>query len=164
MFLRNIEVPNGDIYSIISIYECDCCGLELMESDYYYSDDDVDLCRDCAYKESKFDDKEYLNSNGIDEDIFNVGINPYTNEIELSNGMLSWEKTSRQLRRDPKYYNWREMVLQRDKVCLKCGSNKNLEAHHIKKFSDYPKLRFDIKNGKTLCKECHLEHHIENGF
>lgn len=53
------------------------------------------------------------------------------------------------------YRKWREAVIARDKVCQKCGSTKNLEAHHIKPFSMYPELRLDLNNGLTLCRKCH---------
>jgi hypothetical protein len=59
-----------------------------------------------------------------------------------------------------KYRQWRESVLKRDNyVCKKCGSNLNLEAHHIKKFSEYENERYNIDNGITLCKQCHVQLH-----
>jgi len=57
----------------------------------------------------------------------------------------------------PEYKKWRLAVFTRDNFsCLNCGRvGGDLEAHHIYRWKDYPKLRFEINNGATLCKECH---------
>lgn len=65
-------------------------------------------------------------------------------------------KENRKLRLTKEYKEWKEAVFKRDKhTCQKCGSKNNLEAHHIRSISKYPKLIFSIKNGKTLCHNCH---------
>ncbi|MDE2097621.1 MAG: HNH endonuclease [Patescibacteria group bacterium] len=65
-------------------------------------------------------------------------------------------------RRDPRYQDWRKAVFKRDGFkCQKCGDDRggNLRAHHIKPFSKFPDLRFEVSNGITLCHQCHeLEH------
>jgi len=66
----------------------------------------------------------------------------------------------RLLRHTPEYKAWRFAVYKRDSWhCQECGKHcerKNIVAHHIKSFKDYPELRYDINNGITLCRKCHL--------
>lgn len=54
------------------------------------------------------------------------------------------------------YRDWRKLVIERDKyTCVWCGGNKDLHVDHIKPYSLYPDLRYDLSNGRTLCAECH---------
>lgn len=57
----------------------------------------------------------------------------------------------------PYYANWRSKVFERDNhTCQGCGERGGyLEAHHIKSWSRFPKLRFKVGNGLALCKKCH---------
>jgi len=66
-------------------------------------------------------------------------------------------KTNNELRRSGFYKTWQQQVYKRDNyTCLACGAtDKKLNANHIKKFSDYPELRFVVSNGITLCEDCH---------
>ena len=64
-------------------------------------------------------------------------------------------------RHTQKYNEWRIKVYERDDfTCQKCGKKGgDLNAHHIKPYAKYPKLRYDLSNGVTLCKKCHKEIH-----
>lgn len=63
------------------------------------------------------------------------------------------------IRKSSKYKVWRLDVYGRDNfTCQMPKCNKkggDIEAHHIKRFADFPELRFDINNGITLCGKCH---------
>ncbi len=67
------------------------------------------------------------------------------------------------IRHSLEYKEWAESVYKRDKfTCQRCGvhcKRKDIVAHHIKPFADYPELRFDIDNGLTLCRACHIKEH-----
>jgi hypothetical protein len=56
-----------------------------------------------------------------------------------------------------KYLNWRRDVFVRDEfTCKDCGKKHiYITAHHIKSWVNYPELRFDVDNGRTLCEDCH---------
>lgn len=63
-------------------------------------------------------------------------------------------------RASAEYKAWRTAVYERDQFkCVKCGTNKDLHAHHVKTFAQYSELRYDIENGVTLCRAHHSEVH-----
>ena len=64
---------------------------------------------------------------------------------------------NKKLRTSLEFVKWRNDVFSRDDyTCQICGKKGGvLNAHHIKKFSEYPSLRFVVKNGVTVCKDCH---------
>lgn len=52
---------------------------------------------------------------------------------------------------------WRKAVFERDDyTCQMCSARGiRIHADHIKEFSNYPELRFELSNGRTLCVPCH---------
>ena len=64
---------------------------------------------------------------------------------------------NRKLRNSAEYDNWRKSVFKRDNyTCVACGvMGGKLCADHIKEWSLYPMLRFDLENGRTMCYPCH---------
>ena len=55
------------------------------------------------------------------------------------------------------YHIWRKKVFERDEnQCVKCGNFGRLHAHHIVPWKENIELRFDVNNGKTYCRSCHM--------
>ena len=57
------------------------------------------------------------------------------------------------------YKEWRKNVYERDNfTCQDCGlSGVYLTAHHIKSWTYFPELRYEVFNGRTLCESCHCK-------
>jgi len=70
------------------------------------------------------------------------------------------------IRQSSEYIIWRNEVYRRDYwICMLCGNKckKDIIAHHLKSFSDFPELRFSVDNGITLCRSCHKKVHKDIG-
>jgi hypothetical protein len=65
------------------------------------------------------------------------------------------------IRNSMEYLEWRKLVFKKDDyTCQKCYQISGiLNAHHIESFNNNPNLRTKIKNGVTLCKNCHKNFH-----
>ncbi len=60
------------------------------------------------------------------------------------------------------YKLWEDSIKNKNcNCCQKCNDNRprQLVAHHILNFSQFPELRFAIDNGITFCKQCHKLFH-----
>lgn len=109
----------------------------------------------------QFNDKKYCSNSCRGR-----GIKPkLKTRIKMSNLRLgekhwNWQggKTdlTKTIRKSFEYKEWRKAVFERDGYkCVACGAKGYLQADHIKPFALFPKLRFEISNGRTLCIPCH---------
>lgn len=59
------------------------------------------------------------------------------------------------------YTGWRRDVFFNDNfTCFLCDKRGGkLHAHHIKPWSEFPELRYEVFNGVTLCVDCHKQIH-----
>lgn len=77
--------------------------------------------------------------------------------IERRAGGYTKHQLDRLARYSPEASTWRKSVFERDdytcQICLKKGSY--LEADHIKPWAFFPELRYELSNGRTLCRPCH---------
>lgn len=79
-------------------------------------------------------------------------------KIFLSSVSYWSDKVTKANRRSPrKIRRWRRAVFKRDNyTCQKCKvRGGSLESHHIKSYANFPKLRYKVSNGVTLCIVCH---------
>jgi len=163
MLKEILLVDNGGVSMDYPIYSCNLCNCDIeCAHPMYVGFNNYHLCVDCAFKQGKYTSKEYLKKVGGGLDIFNVAINKDGDiEFWLGNKIPPWERKYRDRRNSPQYKQWRTNVYERDsytcQVCKQVGGNLN--AHHIKSYKNYPKLRIDANNGVTLCKECHKRVH-----
>lgn len=98
-----------------------------------------------------------------------------TDKIPIASS--EYEIFARSLRSTAKYLHWKKECLVRDNFQCKCGEKKRVTVHHkvsildfiIKHGLDRDKIEADplfynIDNGVTKCKSCHLKEHINKGI
>jgi len=77
--------------------------------------------------------------------------------------MWNTDKTNEERRKQhsiPGINHWRKLIYKRDnKICVCCGSNKSVCAHHKDNFLDFKELRLSVDNGVCLCLNCHRKFH-----
>lgn len=107
--------------------------------------------------EKRISPKQYLKARFCSKNCKGV----YTSKKLIGKNNYNWKggisSKNEVARGSNKYKKWRLSVFKRDGfACQICGViGGNLNAHHIKPFKDYPKDRFDLDNGITLCEDCH---------
>lgn len=156
--------PNGDIFTERWYAYCAICGEEVL--DMYPSIDNENgdtICIDCAYIHGYITEKEYLENVCLGDPYATRAV-IHDGEVYIAdNSKLPWEKTAKDHRNSPRYKEWRTAVFERDGYkCAICGQvGGELNAHHIKPFSEFEESRFDVDNGITFCKKCHKQVHRE---
>lgn len=67
-------------------------------------------------------------------------------------------------RNDPEYKQWRYQIFKRDRHLCRINNKDcfgKVVAHHILPWSDFPELRYEVKNGVTLCQTHHPKKRVD---
>ena len=77
---------------------------------------------------------------------------------------IDYDNSVKKKRRDrdcEEYKTWRKSVFKRDNyTCQNCNTRgEKINAHHIIRFADEERLRYELSNGITLCIKCHKKAH-----
>jgi 5-methylcytosine-specific restriction endonuclease McrA len=160
MFSRTVKIRNGDYFSYYQYYICDVCNKEIGESSPHYANGNYHSCPECAFLNGDIDERKF-HSLMLAPDNYTFSYVDSKFIWHPKNTRPPWLRNNRQQRDSIAYRNWRDSVYKRDSYtcqhCRKVGGELN--AHHIKSYKDFPKLRLDVDNGLTLCRECHLNEH-----
>lgn len=147
-----IEIPKTrkkcDLCKVSS--HCDVCGIstprKIKRCDKHKIKCPTAICPTCgkefaSYYRTKHCNRNCYSTKGINNSNYKDGRTPLNKTI----------------RNSKEYKDWRNNVFQRDNFsCQECHQvGGTLHAHHIKPFSTHPELRLSLKNGQTLCVECH---------
>lgn len=135
--------------------ECKYCGKKIYKSRWELKKNKNNYCS----KECVIDD---CLRNIVP---WNKGLKGYNSDyprseewrINISNALKKKGKSDYDRRTDINWKIWRAKIFKRDNwTCQTCGQRGGkLNAHHIRDWKNYPKLRYNLDNGITLCLECH---------
>lgn len=164
-----IKILIKDLYkksNVKVLRKCDVCN-KIEEIKYYQY---TDICKTCSMRLVGYNNfkhgKPKCENCGIQLKNFHATLClKCLGKKQTGENNPNWNKCltdeERIDKRDYKEYDeWRFSIYRKDKYkCIKCNSKTVLNAHHIKNYSKYKELRLDIKNGVTLCEECHKNFH-----
>lgn len=142
---------------------CEDCGKKLTQRKYKQ-------CIACYNINKKTRTIEKLKTSHIGQKAWNKGKKSKISKENHPNWKGGVTPTNHLIRNSIESKQWVKTILSRDNYeCQMCGEGGYLEAHHIKRFCDFPELRFEINNGISLCKKCHKyiqakEHEWESYF
>lgn len=111
-----------------------------------------DSCKKCKHCDKQLN---YSHKIFCDRKCFSLGNRGEKNPLYTGS-----KKTERQILHSRiEYKTWRKQVFERDNyTCQSCFvHNGYLEAHHIIPYCLDKSKVFDINNGKTLCRPCHIK-------
>jgi len=77
------------------------------------------------------------------------------------NGRWVSDRNSLNHRNRYENYQWKKLVMERDSfTCQECGKiGHKLHIHHKAPYKLFPKLRWELYNGITVCQDCHKKIH-----
>ena len=114
--------------------------------------------RDAIDRQNFLDQIQIIGKTGTVTEYNHVAVFSYREKLQ-NKLIRQYQNPNRLLpdRNSIEYKQWRKAVFERDSyTCVECHEvGGRLNAHHIKSWADYPKLRFELSNGATLCEECH---------
>ncbi len=148
--IRNVK--NDELASILKIvYESDTGDIDRsLLSLYKYHPGTIELSK--RWRESNCD-------------MFNENCDCFFPDVAFEDCYCRKQRREKILNHDKRNYSeyleWRLSVFKRDNfTCRDCGQvGGELNAHHIKGYKKYPKLRIELSNGITLCEKCHRNRH-----
>lgn len=143
--------------------KCIICGGDIINGAPYEILETGCCCGDCAFINQIITEKEYIKKYLFWLVLDGVRATVHEGKIYIAvfNQKFEFELKTQDYRKTEEYKAWRTGVFYRDSFkCQICGQVGGvLNAHHIKEFSKYPELRYEVDNGVTLCEDCHKKIH-----
>lgn len=134
---------------------CTDCGIQLCDRAFT-------LCRACSYKRRRKPKNTCDDCHVLLEKRRSRRCQPCRVKFQRGKHAPMWKggvtAPNRRERSTQQSRDWSKAVLKRDNyTCQLCKvRHGNLHAHHKKRWADHKALRFDVGNGVTLCRDCHL--------
>jgi hypothetical protein len=133
---------------------CSICGVKTLDK---YST----MCRSCCKKGKPAWNKGLKGFMKGRKVSLSTRIKQSEAQLGEKNHMWKGGTTRESQKRNFRYWEFKDAVIQRDgSVCTICGRFCMYPiVHHVLHSADYPELKHDVSNGKTLCHDCHMTIH-----